>query len=87
MGPLFSIASIAMFRPRTAGFHLVSGGSRPLDNGGGGGGAVIQTLRQGGARSQKNFFRPLGPLVWSKKKAFPGSATAGVGIALPSETY
>ena len=61
IGPLFSIASIAMFRPRTAGFHLVSGGSRPLDNGGrgrgGGGGHPDPEIR--GCRVSKKLFPAL----------------------------
>ena len=55
-------------------YTLYSGGSRPSDKRGGGGGrgAVIQTLRIGGARSQKNFFRPFGPQFGLKISAVGG---------------
>ena len=46
-----------------------------------GGGAVIETLRKGGARTQKNFFSALQASVWSKNKWGGGG---GAGPSGPS---
>ena len=51
---------------------LLSGGSRPSDNGGFG---HPDPEKRGGKRSQINFFQPFGPQFGLKNKGVPGPPT------------